>query len=241
MEHFIIIRYSVLFNNRPEFTAKSSKLFDEDRLDFRLNLFENFCFPSIKNQTLKDFKVIILYDEKLPKKYYDRIVDITKDEKYVFLHKWNIEDNLSSSSWLKPYIKDYNEEKYIITTRLDDDDMINSDINNRMKKYMKRFNCIQKIVSFTGGNFLNIYSSDKMELFRVKYKGLSIYLTKIHKMTDPNIYAHVHHNHGLPQRIINIENAFIQLNHIYENDNRLQRFSKKKGRLVNKKELFEIL
>jgi len=241
MEHFVIIRFSVLFNNRPEFVEKSSKLFEESRLDFRINLFENFCFPSIKNQTLKDFKVIILYDEKLPEKYYNKLNDIIKDEKNVFLHKWDTKDNLSSNLWLKPYIENYNEEKYIITSRLDDDDMINKNINAIMKRYIKRFNCIQKIVSFTGGNFLNIYSFDRMELLRVKYKGLAVYLTKIHKIKESNIYAHTHHNHGLPQRIININNAFIVLNHNFENDNRLQRFSKKKGRLVNKKDLFEIL
>jgi len=232
MEHFIIIRFSVKFNNSPEFQTKVSKLFDENRLNFRFELFENYCLKSIKNQSLKNFKVIILYDENLPIKYFNKLIYLTQNENYIYLHKWDITKKLSSNEWLKMYLINKDSNNYIITTRLDDDDMINYDLNHSLKRYIKKFNCYDKIISFKGGYFLNFVSDKKLILVPIKYSSLGIFLSKIHKINDNNIYGHVHHNHGLSQRIINKSNAFIVINHIYENDNRLDRFIKKQGKEI---------
>jgi hypothetical protein len=241
MEHFIIIRFSVIFKNSPEFEAKKNLLFDEKRLDFRFYLFENFCFPCLINQTLKDFKVIILYDELLPENYLNRLKEIIKNQENFYLHLWNLQDNLSSNSWLIPYMKENNPEKYIITTRLDDDDMINFKTNEKFKKYIKRFNCIEKVCSLKGGFFLNYFNNDKKILFKVNYESLSVFMSKIHKITQSNVYGHSHENHNLPKRVINFKNSFIMINHMYENDNRLLRFSKKQGILVTENQLINYL
>lgn len=239
MEHFIIIRFSVLFNNRNEFIKKSHILFSDDRLKHRLKLFKNFCFPTIKNQTLKDFKVIILYDEKLPELYYNELYDIVKDEDYIILHKWNINDNLKKNIWLKPYIKNYDEDKYIITTRLDDDDMIHSNINKLLKRYINKFYCKDQIISFRGGNYLNI-NDKEMKLIKTKHSHLAVYLTKIHKIKDINIYGQSH-DKIQTCRIIKMNNAFVVVNHTFGNDNRLERFSNKKGQLITLEKIFSLL
>lgn len=241
MEHFIIIRFSVKFNNTPEFKNKHNILFDKDKLDFRFKLFQEYCLPSITNQTLIDFKIIILYDENLPENYKNKLFNLVSSYNYIILHKWNIEDNISSCKWLEQYLPENYGFKYIITTRLDDDDMVKYDLNRIMKRYIRKFNCIGKIISFQGGFFLNYYNDNKKELVPIKYSSLAIFLTKIHTITDTNIYGHTHHNHNLPQRIIKTNNAFIVLNHQYENDNRLDRFSKKKGKVISLEEIYNIM
>lgn len=243
MEHFIIIRFSTQFSSSPEFEEKKHKLFNSDRLDFRFYLFENFCLKSIINQTLVDFKVIIIYDKDLPEEYKSKLVKLTENYKYIYLHQWLISDNLFGCKWLEKYLpKNYDiNNKYILTTRLDDDDMINYDLNYRMKRYMRKFNCIGKMISFQGGYFLNHYSKDKMDLIPIKYSSLGIFLTKIHKINDGNVYNHTHHNHNLEKRVIKTKDAFIVLNHSFENDNRFDRFKKKKGRLVDLKEIQKIM
>ena len=239
MEHFIIIRFSVIFKNSPEFKKKESLLLSKKRLDFRFNLFENFCLPCLKNQTLKDFKVIIIYDKNLDLEYKNRLKQLC-NEKYFILHEWNIDDNIFSNEWLKDYIENKNS-KYIITTRLDDDDMVNFNINKKLKEYINKFNCKHKITSFGGGNFLNYYSENKMDLIKINYDSLAVFMTTIDLVENMNIYGYCHDRHNLPKRIIKFNNSFIVLNHTEENDNRLQRFSKKTGRQVNMKEIINIL
>ena len=239
MEHFIIIRFSVIFKNSPEFKKKKSLLLSKKRLDFRFNLFEKFCLPSLKNQTLNDFKIIIIYDKNLDLEYKNRLKELCNDE-YFILHEWDINDNLSSNNWLKKYMKN-KEADYIITTRLDDDDMINFNINKRLKNYINRYNCKHKITSFGGGNFLNYYNKNRMELFRIRYNSLAVFMTIIDRLDSPNIYGYSHDTHKMPKRIINFINSFIVVNHEEENDNRLDRFKKKKGNLVNLEYIYNIL
>lgn len=239
MEHFIIIRFSVIFKYSPEFKKKENLLLSKKRLDFRFNLFEKFCLPSIKNQSLKNFKVIIIYDKNLGDEYKKQLFNLCYED-YFILHEWCIDDNISSNKWLKQYIKD-KQNTYIITTRLDDDDMINSNINKHLKRYIEKFNCINKIISFKGGNFLNYYSKDKMELIKIKYNSLAVFMTTIDKLENVNIYGYSHDNHSLQKRIIDFNNSFIVLNHCEENDNRLNRFKNKKGRNVSLNEIYNIL
>lgn len=239
MEHFIIIRFSVIFKNSPEFKKKESSLLSKKRLDFRFNLFEKFCLPSLKNQSLKDFKIIIIFDKDLKSEYIKKL-NILCHEDYFILHEWNINDNLSSNLWLKKYIKN-KDATYIITTRLDDDDMINYNINRRLKNYINKYNCKNKITSFGGGNFLNYYNKNRMELIRIKYDSLAVFMTMIDRLDKPNIYGYSHDSHNMPKRIIRFNNSFIVVNHEEENDSRLTRFKKKKGVLVNLEYIYNIL
>lgn len=240
MEHFIIIRFSVRFKNRPEFDKKQNILFDKERMNFRFKLFEEYCLKSLVNQTLKDFKIIILYDKDLEQEYKNKLFNLTKEYSFIILHEWNINDNLTGCKWIKKYLPE-NYNNYIITTRLDDDDIINYDLNRRLKRYINKFNCKGKIIGFQGGYFLNMFSENNLVLFPIKYSGLSVFQTKIHLLSDINIYGHDHHNHNLPSRIIKTNKAFIQINHKYENDNRLARFAKKKGDIVSYKEICDIM
>lgn len=240
MEHFILIRFSTRFSSSPEFEKKINKLFDENRLDFRFYLFENFCLKSLVNQTLIDFKVIIIYDQNLPTKYKNKLIELIKNYNFIILHKWNLSDSLTSNKWLIQYLpKNYNN--YIITTRMDDDDMINYNLNYKLKNYIKKYSCLNNMISFKGGNFLNYFSKDKMILVPINYSSLGIYLTKIHKINDGNVYNHIHHKHSLQKKIIKFNNAFIVVNHIYENDNRLERFNKRKGQLVNMDDIIKCI
>ena len=74
-KHFIIIRFSTIFSERAEFKNYIKEIFDENKLNIRFELFEKFCLWTLVNQTLINYKVIIIYDENLPIKYYDKLVN----------------------------------------------------------------------------------------------------------------------------------------------------------------------
>lgn len=82
-------------------------------MEKRLDLFENYCIPSIKKQTNKNFKWIILFDIKTPEKYKERINKFTDLYKPVF---GNFTDITNTAIELS---KDFN---LLITTRIDNDD-----------------------------------------------------------------------------------------------------------------------
>ena len=70
-EHYIVTRF-----NLPIFQAKvggeSSKSCDRAYLQYRFDLFEKYCMPSIVNQTCQNFKWLVLFDANTPQTFKDR-------------------------------------------------------------------------------------------------------------------------------------------------------------------------
>ncbi|ADO67285.1 hypothetical protein crov252 [Cafeteria roenbergensis virus] len=234
MDHFVIIRFSVIFNNRPE--LKTNNIFNKERLDFRFNLFEKYCLPSLVKQSVIDYKIIIIYDKNLPQEYKNKLYNLTSCYNFIILHQWNIKDSLVKNDWLKPYYTNNND--FIITTRIDDD-MINYNLNKNFKNYINRYYCENYIISFQGAHFLK--NDNDLEIFKVNYKSLSVFLSKISLKNDVNIYGHSHDNINYNRRIIKMNNCFIQFNHKFENDNRFERFAKKSSKKITLFEMNKLL
>jgi hypothetical protein len=216
MEHFIIIRFSVLFKNRPFEERKYNETFLEDRLESRFKFFEMFCLKSLINQTIKDFKIILLYDQLLPEKYKEKLFNLTKNYDYIILHLWNKEDQLEENNWLQQYID--KSKKYLITTRFDDDDLLNFQINEKLKEFINKNNLEKlknSIVSFSGGKF--IYVSEDIKTFKISecnYKNPSIFLSLITDINSSNnIYFQSHHDIKIKLRILKMINAWGQINY----------------------------
>jgi len=242
-EHVIIIRFSVRFSNRPEFRNKEDKLFNEDRLKFRFELFEKFCLLGIINQTIKNFKVIIVYDGLLSLKWKNRLIEITKDYDYIILHKWELNNHIQNNNWLRKYID--NNKEYLITTRLDDDDIINKNINKKLFDFLsnlnrKKYNLDGRVITFAGGHFID-YHKDIYKIFPTRRKCLGCYLTLVIKMKrNNNIYSLCHDDIKSRCKIIKFNNCYGVLNHIMENDNRLARYRKKSKTEITYERILEI-
>lgn len=216
MEHFIIIRFSVIFKNRPSEERKYQETFLDERLETRFKFFEMFCLKSLINQTRKDFKIIILYDQLLPEKYKEKLFSLTRDYENIILHLWNKKDQLENNNWLQPYID--KSKKYLLTTRFDDDDLLNYKINEKLKDFLSQTN-IEKlknsIVSFSGGKF--IYVSEDIKSFKLSecnYKTPSIFLTLITSIhSSNNVYYQSHHDIKVKVRVLKLTNAWGQINY----------------------------
>ena len=244
IEHLVIIRFSVIFNNRPEFNKRLPDLFKKERLDLRFELFEKFCLWSLINQTLINFKTIIVYDKKLPKKYLEKLVNLTKDHKFITLHEWNIEDNIANNDWLQKYI-DQSKELLLIS-RFDDDDIIRINLNEQMydfikkkRKYIK--NCI---ISFAKGKFIYV-EKENYSISPCCYKSnIGIWLTYITNIdSKKNIYS-FDHSRISKIKVFNLNLGFSYgcVNHNWGNDNRIvrMRHKYKKRNLISKINLDKI-
>lgn len=244
MEHLVIIRFSVIFKNRPEFNKRLPDLFKKERLDLRFELFEKFCLWSLINQTLINFKAIIVYDKKLPKEYLEKLINLTKDHKFIILHEWNIEDSIASNEWLQKYID--KSKELLVTSRFDDDDIIRTDLNESMygyiyrkRKYVK--NCI---ISFAKGKFIYI-DNEGYSISPSCYKNnIGIWLTYVTNINSTkNIYS-FDHSRINQIKVYNLNYGFSWgcVNHNWGNDNRIIRMRHKyqKKNLISKINLDKI-
>jgi FkbM family methyltransferase len=66
--HFLLTRFNVPFGNVPADLG-----LNDDWLEHRFALFENFCLPSVLAQENKDFGWLILMDERTPERWMERL------------------------------------------------------------------------------------------------------------------------------------------------------------------------
>ena len=69
-QHFILTRFNLRIWRQDK---HGSAVRTREWLEHRIDLFEKYCFPSIANQTCKDFEWIVLFDGKTPDEFRDRI------------------------------------------------------------------------------------------------------------------------------------------------------------------------
>ncbi len=103
-------------------------------LEHRFQLFELSCLPSMLNQVEKDFTWIFIVDPNLPKKYRERLANLLSGRINSFIHTLKKGTDLSSLSWLKPYIKQNVE--FVLTTKLDDDDALFTGFTQYLKEHI---------------------------------------------------------------------------------------------------------
>lgn len=131
MEHFIITRYSI--KKDDSFRYESDDLFSDNRLNNRFDIFKTITFPSVINQTNKDFKWIILVDQNLPVKHLKKLQKLTSSFNFIYLITYNPELDFNKLKFIEDEIGEISS-KYVITTRLDDDDGLNINFVSQAQK-----------------------------------------------------------------------------------------------------------
>lgn len=140
--HYLITRFN-LKSADWNHTKNGDEVLTDLWLEERFYLFENYCLPSVKNQTNQDFKWCVFFDEKTPQKYVLRISRITQDYpnfKALFIKGM---ESLTESfiKYIEESISD--KDKLIITSRLDNDDIIHKDFVEIIQNYfVLEPNCI---------------------------------------------------------------------------------------------------
>lgn len=126
MKHFIGTRFN-LKSVEWKTTKSGNLVLTNEWLDQRFYIFENYCLPSIKNQSNLNFKWCIFFDSDTPEKYKQKIFSISRE--FPVIYPIFIE----SMEILKESFKDFiiknisNTDSHIITTRIDNDDIIHQD------------------------------------------------------------------------------------------------------------------
>lgn len=201
-------------------------------IDERINLFKKYYIPSFLNQTDTGHHNFILCDSSTPNKYKKIFKDLEKD--YPFLNFiYNTELAFSKKTYnsvLNQYkIKRKNTSDIVITSRLDNDDMVSKFYNQSAKECLET----RDWITFSDGICINHFNYGQVTHFRfpkspfvsqkVNIKNFDTPLsTNHHDVPSESIYtnipmwAQVIHNSNLDNKlrgsIINLSPGFLKDN-----------------------------
>jgi len=121
--HFLLTRFNVRLN--PGDTGYGLELGGSTQwLTRRFELFDQFCYPSIRGQSNQNFKWLVFFDTDTPDTFKEQIKTYCQWENFmpIYINKFSLEiirENLAS------YLTD--DPEYLITTTLDNDDALCKD------------------------------------------------------------------------------------------------------------------
>jgi hypothetical protein len=125
-KHFLFTRFNLRFDDW-ELTRSGNSVLNEDWLTERFRLFKMYCLPSVLNQSNQHFTWFIFFDINTPEIFKQEIK--TLQEQYSNLQPVFIESGKNFRSSIAETIKSNisEDDKYVLTSRIDNDDIIHKD------------------------------------------------------------------------------------------------------------------
>ncbi len=131
-QHYILTRFN-LRSDDWTVTKNNEKVLTEEWLEERFDLFENYCFTSVKNQTNQNFKWLVFFDINTPEVYKQKVENYRKTYQNFLPFFIN-----GMNDFLPEIVKNINKldsKEYIITSRLDNDDCIHENYTRVVQSY----------------------------------------------------------------------------------------------------------
>lgn len=135
-KHYLITRFNL---KNPDWSTTKNKelLLTEDWMTHRLELFKNFCLPSVLAQQNKNFKWLIFFDTSTEDKFKTIIDQLLI--KHDIIRHFYVEGMPEFNPSIKHFIKeDAKEADFIISSRLDNDDCIHRNFIAEIQKQFKQ-------------------------------------------------------------------------------------------------------
>jgi len=139
--HFVLTLFNLKIWDKDK---KNSPTHTDEWLNSRFDIFEKYCLHSIMSQECKNFRWIVFFDSETPQKYKIRIMEYEKlcpqfqpcyvDEKDALLFR---SDNIDlRCKPIREFVKNCldNEDEYLLTTNLDNDDALSVDAVSRIQR-----------------------------------------------------------------------------------------------------------
>ena len=131
-KHFLI----TLFNVRLwDVDKKNNPTRTDEWMEDRFDMFEKFCLPSVAAQSNRNFIWICLFDSETPQKYIDRINSFRERVPMLTPCLTDIVGREALVPAINEIISGYvsPDDRYVITTNLDNDDAIRYDMIERLQ------------------------------------------------------------------------------------------------------------
>jgi hypothetical protein len=211
-KHILITRFNL--SKRWKVDRAENSVLNKEWLDHRYQLFESFCFPSIKSQTCQNFEWWVYFDENLDTQYKIKNKELSEDFQN-FIPKYensynDFEINMPKDLQIKLIKEGIN---WLITTRLDNDDVFAKDT----------VEIIQANASYNNLSLLEIpfgYTLEikKISILRKVESYLNPFISLVEKVSNDSeiksVYFQEHNKwKDIKKKIISKETQWIQIIH----------------------------
>lgn len=134
-QHFLITRFN-LRNPKWDVTKNNESLLNHDWMNNRMWLFENFCLPSVVNQTNANFSWLLYFDTTTDDYFKKMIAEITQE--YNNIKVFYIDGMPSFKTEIQNFISENcANASHIITSRIDNDDCIHRNFIDEVQKQFR--------------------------------------------------------------------------------------------------------
>lgn len=143
--HIILTRFMIKFASYKHFYKK---LYEEDYILNGIRVMKTYLFPSLENQSCKEFKWVLMLGDEANITYIKSLLDIKNSFESVVIYKKDIK------YFIRNITKGYD---ILITTRIDYDDRIYYDAVNDVRKAI---NIYKPMIVYGYDSGLNYYEKD---------------------------------------------------------------------------------
>ncbi len=228
-QHYIITRFNL---RREDWkTTKNNEIvLSESWLEERFELFNNFCFSSVKNQSNQNFKWLVFFDVNTPEIYKQKIEELRKYFKNFLPFYVDGMKNFIPAIIKNIHILD--SKKYIITSRLDNDDSLHKDYTEVVQSYFNEQDYMA--LDIVDGYSLQIGANVRLGIKRQLYNP---FISLVERKENCKTVWHKGHTYWKYERkIIKIKNKRVWLSIIHEKNysNKFDAYGKVNFSLLNK-------
>ncbi len=197
MKHFLITRFNL--RNSDWINARDGeKVLTPEWLNHRFELFENNTLRSVKNQINQNFSWLVFFDINTPNHYRKWIQKIDKSyDNFIPVFIDGLE-YLASSTEVEVFKRLDNNDDFVITTRLDNDDLIHEKF---IEKLQSAFIPKHKTIIDARLGYQMILEDSKAE-YRLFKKAYNPFLSVISNVS--NFESAVSRSHHQWQAISNL-------------------------------------
>lgn len=148
VSHFLLTRFNIrIFRHDKHGKAVMSP----DRTRDRFELFEKYCFPSVLNQSTRDFKWLCLFDKDTPVEYRERIDGYRHQFPGFIPYFLDSNEALDYVNYFRLKVAGFSEPgSIVVTTYLDNDDMLHRNYMQTVEDYARRATK-RSVISFSEG------------------------------------------------------------------------------------------
>lgn len=142
--HIVLTRFNLALNfackKREDSTVPQDKPWLEpDYLEKRFDIFEKYTYPSFAGQTDKNFKWIVMFHKDTPQKFKERIQKLSQGMEQ--MEAWFLDDEecRRCTTVIREYILQTYQNQGVITSRVDNDDIVHETFIESIKADMSQF------------------------------------------------------------------------------------------------------
>jgi hypothetical protein len=207
-EHYLITRFN-LRNPKWNVTKNNELLLTEEWMEDRIQLFKNYCLPSVVAQTNQNFKWLLYFDVTTSEKNKTQIEALVQP--FSNIEIFYIDGMPSLIDAIKDYVTANCKSEYIITSRIDNDDSISKHFIDTVQQNFKQQDF--HAIDFISGYTLNI----KPCMIGKKEHIFNPFISLIEKNDNPKTVWFNDHNHWKKEsRITQIQNQRVWMSVIHE-------------------------